>query len=264
MASTPKIEHTPLPTPTAFGMLSRIPPELRLKIYRELILEGSVRFLRSSKAIHGEAIEVLLQEGVCRLEFDGYKSLDIYPSPYWSRNTMMNLEIRLVLNHTYGSDRFKRKCINRFNKWMTVFLYCVDRHGNALEPRYESVPRKSCKILIDCDKYFLRHLPLRIFRFIKFLDGFEVLALAIADDYPEEPKTRINDRLYHPKPDPLRRMELAMHSPLSEDTKYAYGLAQKALRRTLGAGELICDGKGAHLEFHPRDYDFSEVEEEVV
>ena len=91
-----------------------------------------------------------------------------------------------------------------------------------------------------------------------------MLALAIADDYPEESKARINDRLDDPQPDPLRRMEVAMHSPPSEDTKYAYGLAKKALRRTLGAGELICDGKGAHLEFHPRDYDFSEVEEEDV
>ena len=90
-----------------------------------------------------------------------------------------------------------------------------------------------------------------------------MLTLAIADDYPAEPKARINDRLYYPEPDPLRHMEVAMHSPPSEDTKYAYGLAQKALR-SLGAGKLICDGKGAHLGFHPRDYEFSEVEEDDI
>ena len=261
MASTPKFKETPLPQPTAFGMLSRIPPELRLQIYRELLLSGSVRFLQSSKAIHSEAIQVLLHEGVCRLEFNDYKPLDIYPSAYWSRNTIINFEIRLVLNHTYKSNRANSKCINKFNHWMTEFLYCVDRlKGRGFAPGYDATPRKSCKILIDCDKSFFPHLPLRTFQLIQFLSGFEVLTLAIVDDYPAESKARINDGLYDPEPDPLRRMEMAMHSPLSEDTKYAYGLAKKALR-SLGAGELICDEKGAHLEFHPREYDFSGLEE---
>ena len=250
MASTPIIHHTPFPRPTPFGMLFRIPPELRLMIYRQLLLQKSVRFLETSKAIHSEAIEVLLKEGVCRLEFNDYRPLDINLRPDWSRNTIMNFEIRLILNFPYMSNG----CISRFNEWMTVFLHRVYR-SEHLEPRHKSIPRKSCKIVIDCGKNLFPFLPRRTFNLIRLMNGFEVLTLAIADDDPTESEAGINDRLCDLEPDPLRRIELAMHSQPSEYTKYVYGLAEKALRPTLGAGELICDGKEAHLEFHPRDYD---------
>ena len=256
LTATPKMEHMPLPTPTPFGMLCHIPPELRLQIYRKLILNGSVQILRSSRAIHREAIQVLFREGVCRLEFNDYKSINLFPSPFWSRNTIMNMEIRLVLNHTYKSNKVYSRCIEKFNSWMTEFRYCIDR-GLGLEARYEDMPRGSCKILIDCDKSFIPYLPRRTFTLIQFLDGFDKLTLAIADDYPAESKARINERLRDPEPDPLRGMEAAMHSLPSEDTKYVYGLAKKALDPALGVGKLICDAKGAHLEFQLRGYEWS-------
>ena len=251
MASTPKIEPTTSPTPTAFGMLSRIPPEIRLKIYHELVLGGSVRFLESSKAIHGEAIEVLLRGGVCRLEFNDYKLLNTFLSAYWSRSTIMNFEIRLVLKRPY---RVTCECIKRFNEWMTVFLHCVYTK-DVLEPRHESTRRKSCKILLDCHKTFFPHLPEPTFNLIRFMDGFEVLALAIADDYPAESIAGMRDRLEDPEPFTFHRMQVAMHRQPSWNAKELYELAKEALQPTLGAGDFICDGKGAHLEFHPRDYD---------
>lgn len=262
VASPQAMEHTCLRTPTALGTLHRLPQELRLKVYRELLLDGSVQLLRSSKAIHGEAIEILLKEVVCRLEFNAYKPLDIYPSSYHSRNTMMNMEIRLVLNHSCRSYEANRRCINNFNDWMTAFrsYTCKDLIGP--EPRFEDTPRKSCKILIDGDKNFLPHLPRETLSLIRFLNGFAVLTITIADDYPLEPRVRIDDRLDDPEPDPFRRMESALHSHPSQAVIIAYNHAEKFLEPYLGGGQLVSDEKGAHLEFHPRHYDIVEVDEQ--
>ena len=96
------------------------------------------------------------------------------------------------------------------------------------------------------------------------MDGFEVLALAIADDYPAQSIAGMNHRLVDPEPFTFHRMEVKMHSQPSWNAKELYELAKEALQPTLGAGEYICDGKGAHLEFYPRAHSLREVEEEDV
>ena len=94
------------------------------------------------------------------------------------------------------------------------------------------------------------------------MDGFEVLALAIADAYPAESIAGMNNRLSDPEPFSFHRMEVAMHSQPSWNAKELYQLAKEALRPTLGEWKFICDGKGAHLEFHPRAHSLRDVEGE--
>ena len=251
MSSTPKIEPTTSPTPTAFGMLSRIPPEIRLKIYHELVLGGSVRFLESSKAIHCEAIEVLLQKGVCRLEFNDYKPLDGQPHPYCC-NTIMNLEIRFVLR--CNDNGISRQSIRRFKQWLAVSLnnkFTPD----GLQPRTEPTTQSSCKISINCDKYFFFLVMPHTIAVMAPMNDFEVLTVAIADDYPAELKPELYAGFEDSKRDRLRNLTFALQQK-------AYERATRDLLPRLGPAQLICDGNGGHLEFHPRAHGLRKVEEE--
>ena len=252
MTSTPKTEHTPLPTPTAFGMLSPIPPELRLKIYRELVLNGSVQILRTSKAIKREAIEVLLREGVCRLEFNDYEELVDFPSPY-NCKTVMNLEIQIVLRPSYRSIG----SVNHLKRWLAKVLNCKPTFY-GLKPPIWRIPRKSCKIVFDCDRTFI-NLSERIFGVLKWMYGFEVMTLAITNGYLAKSKSGTDTGLHDHGSDPSSCIALSMHSPLTE-----LGLerAEAVLKPTLGPAQLICDGKEARLEFHPRASYLRGLEEE--
>ncbi len=53
-------------------------------------------------------------------------------------------------------------------------------------------------------------------------------------------------------PVPWRDMESAMDSKEDEVRLEAYERAKEALEPTLGPAEWVSDGKGAHMEFHPR------------
>ena len=265
MAPSPKIELAPLskaerdiaisqsqrtPMPTPFGLLFLVPPEIRLKIYRELITAGSVGFLETSKAVHNEAIDILLQERICKLEFNVEKPCHIFPSQE-SANTILNLEIRLNLTDRPPRElELSRICISGFNNWL-------DRiSGGAYGPHDYQAPthptcRKVCKILLDCDPGFEGYLPAHIFEIMRFFTGFETLVLAI-DNYYVDSTHRMRQRTYDPRSDPRRNMESATHSKGNVDTQLAYQTARDALEPTLGPAEWVCDEEGAHLEFHPR------------
>ena len=96
------------------------------------------------------------------------------------------------------------------------------------------------------------------------LNGFEVVNLAIANDYPPDDVRRKKARKLDSKPDPRRNIKAAMHSTMHSKENlailFAYEQARVALERTLGPAELICDQKGTHTEFHPRAKMISETE----
>ena len=228
MASTPKLEHDSLSTPTAFGTLFRLPPELRLKVYRELLLNGSVRILESSKAIHGEAIEVLLKEGVCRLE---YEAFEIWPKASYC-STIMNLEIQISLVHTYSSSYTKS-----LKQWLFTFLNVFFTPYGILQP-IEPIPRKSCKIrLYSCER--MVYLG-GIIDLISCMNGFEVLNLAFPNIDPAESKSRTDTASY----DYLPYIDIPRES--------VHKHVQAVLDPTLGPVQIIRDGNGVHMEFHPR------------
>ena len=68
------------------------------------------------------------------------------------------------------------------NEWLARFLDCKYTR-NAIPPTIcEPTPRKSCKILIDCENGPFPLFPGNTVELIKYMDGFSVLALAIAND----------------------------------------------------------------------------------
>ena len=229
MALTQKPEHSSSPTPTAFGMLFRLPPELRLNIYRELLLNGSVRILESSKAIHGEAIGVLLQEGVCRLEF---KTLDILPNPSYC-NTLMNLEIRI------GSEKARLgRCFNRLRHWLASFLN-VKFTPHGTQPPIEPTLRKSCKIGFYESEKMMYLDP--IFEIISCMNGFEELMFVFPVD-PAESMFGRDTRSYDSGREPHRWTPRAT----------VCEKAPAALEPTLGPAQMIRDGVGVSMQFRPR------------
>ncbi|KAF6220752.1 hypothetical protein HO133_003186 [Letharia lupina] len=253
---TPVSQSQETLTAAPFGTLTLVPPEIREQIYLDLIAAGSVRFLESSKAFHNEALDILHQKGVCRLEFNIFKPRDIFPSQQFSK-PILNLEIRLDLtDFVLRVPQPSNTCINKFNEWLTQSMDCVDTSRGLLPPTHPT-PRKCCKILLDCNPGFSGWIPKFTFDFMKSLTGFKALVLAVANDYPGERKRRMVERMYDPRPNPQRDMESAMHSKENEDTLHVYETAMKALEPTLGPAEWVSDEKGAHLEFHPRAHNFS-------
>ena len=112
-------------TPTPFGMVFLLPPELRVKAYREIVIAGSVRFLESSKAIHSEAIDIVPQDGVYRLEFDVCKPISMF-SVHDSTSPIRNLEIRLNYIETARLNlQLESPCSALFNTWLSRFLGCI-------------------------------------------------------------------------------------------------------------------------------------------
>lgn len=65
MTTSTEMERTSFLAPTPLGTLNLAPPGIRLKIYRELVAAGSVRFLETSETTYNEAIDALLHYGAC-------------------------------------------------------------------------------------------------------------------------------------------------------------------------------------------------------
>ena len=250
-----------------FGTLGLIPPELRVEIYQELVAEESVRFLETSKAIYNEAIDIFLQEGVCRLEFNKHKSLKIFPGQDCAK-TIRNLVVRLDLTHFLHTAPNKvSTCIKIFNKWLTRCLQCGNSPQSS-HPPAPLVPRKSCEILLDCSLDLdATRLPYSTFDKMRFLTSFETVVFAVACKGGFNPQTKYvrMQRVHDPRPDPRRQMHYLMHTKArNEDMVSTYEQAREALEPTLGPAERICDEYGEHLEFHPRAYNFGEVEDRQV
>lgn len=65
-----------------------------MRIYEELIPAGSVRLLGTSKDVHNEAIAIVLEDAVYRLDFTACKSLGVF-SKEDSIKIILNVEIRI-------------------------------------------------------------------------------------------------------------------------------------------------------------------------
>lgn len=233
------------PTATPMGTLSLGPPEIRLEIYRNLITAGSVRFLETSKAVYNEAIDVLLEEGICKLEFNICKCSNIYPETD-SMKTIPNLVIRFN-DISRGLPGNTGTFNNDMNSWLTSLN---DRPLAPVNPQL----RKSCKILLDYHSNFEGRILKSFFHEIRLILSFETIVLAIASDYTLETKRQLRERMFNPHPDPRRDISSAMHSKENKDTLRAYQTARVALEPTLGPAEWVCDEKGAHLVFHPQAF----------
>ncbi len=247
---------------TPLGQLVNLPPEIRVMIYQNLIKSGSVAFLGTSSAIYNEAIPTLDKEGICHLEFNVFKVPTVYPSQS-TADKILNLQIRV--NLTNKSPDRNHSCITFFNVWLDLISgYDASTTLDTAHPTTVfQTPRKTCEILIDCHPNFVAHLPSRAFEVIGTLTGFETLILAIAND-TEDSLTRVRSLTYSGKPDPRRGMDLALHGKANEQTLRAYEVAKMNLEDTLGPSKWVCDERGAHLEFQPREFDrglFYEPEE---
>ena len=243
-------------------MLFLLPPELREKIYRELVIAGSVRFLESSKAIHSEAIDVVSKEGVCRLEFNIFKPRNIFPVQDPTR-PILNLEIRLnFIDVVPITPQEENSCTKVFNDWLSQFTGCADT-PLGFRPPAHVVPRKSCKIFLDCSPGFweFRLLPTYKFDMIQYLTGFETLVLVFANNYKAETRQRMIERMYAPKPDPRRDMASAMHGRENCATYRMYLDVSEILEATLGPAYFVWARKGMYLKFYPRDNNSEKTEE---
>ena len=260
--TTTAISHyRKMPEPTPFGTLFLIPPEIRLRIYGELVNAGSVRFLASSKAIHSEALDTVSQDGVCRLEFNIFKPHTIFPV-HDPTSPILNLEIRLNLVIVTPMDFQRANPCNRvFNNWLSQFTGCAYT-PLGFQPPAHPVPRKSCKILLDCFGGVgeFERLSKHTFDVIRYLTGFETLVLAFANEYRAETTQRMIERRWLPRPDPRRDMASAMHGGQDSITQYVYSRASQVLEATLGPAEYVWDREGVHLEFHPRAHNADKIE----
>lgn len=243
-------------TPTPFGMLFLIPPELREKIYRELVIAGSVRFLESSKAIHSEAIDVVFQEGVCRVEFNIFKPLNIFPVQD-PAHPILNLEIRLnFIDVVPITPQEENSCTKVFNDWLSQFTVWADTPAH-------DVPRKSCKILLDCSPGFRGYssLPISAFDMIQYLTGFETLVFVFANNYKAETRQRMIERMYAPKPDPRRDIVSAMRGREDGATCRMFFDVSEILEPTLGPAYFVWERKGMCLKFYPQDKNAEKTKE---
>ncbi len=247
---------------TPLGQLVTLPPEIRVMIYQNLIKSGSVAFLGTSSAIYNEAIPTLDKEGIYHLEFNVFKVPTVYPSQS-TADKILNLQIRV--NLTNKSPDRNYTCITFFNEWLDLISgYDSEAFLETAHPTTVlQTPRKTCEILIDCHPNFVAHLPPQAFEVIGTLTGFETLILAIAND-TEDSLTRVRSLTYSGKPDPRRRVDLALHGKANEQTLRAYEVAKMNLEDALGPSKWVRDERGAHLEFQPREFDrglFYEPEE---
>lgn len=243
-------------------MLFLIPPELREKIYRRLVIAGSVRFLESSKAIHSEAIDVVFKEGVCRLEFNIFKPLNIFPVQD-PAHPILNLEIRLnFIDVVPITPQEENSCTKVFNDWLSQFTGCADTPLGSRPPAHV-VPRKSCKILLDCSPGFrgFSLLPTSTLDMIQYLTGFETLVFVFANNYKAETRQRMIERMYAPKPDPRRDMVSAMRGREDGATCRIFFDVSEILEPTLGPAYFVWDRKGMCLKFYPQDKNAEKTEE---
>lgn len=235
MTTPTKMERTPTP----LGILNLAPPVIRLKIYRELVAAGSVRFLESSKDIYNEAIETLLQYGACPFPTSVPGCIEYFHHGN-RRKDIAELERRLgITNMAATFTRTGKPCVKRFRQYLKEFegrKYCV----RGFRMSNHTAPQKPFRVLLDSNGHNLYRL--------------ETLLLVIRIDFSAaETKRTLVEQTSDSRPHRWRNALAALHNKEDEDLFFAYELVRLRYEWFFGPGRLVCDDEeGAHLEFHPR------------
>ena len=192
--------------------------------------------LRTSRAINEEALDNFFKYAVCRLGFNLYVRLGVYPNRVpWGSIQELELRVRFTSCHDCFST-------SRFNNWLQrISAFMTDV--------------KACKIRFDCQPEY--YLLAGHFAAIETLVAFQKVTLTIAVD--AEPDDILSMRRFETRPqlDVDRDMYLDMHCEPYErrdEWWWGYGLAENVLKRTLGSAVRVEDDKGVHLEFYPKQH----------
>lgn len=212
--------------------------------------------MKSENSIQSDVhILIYLVDGVCRIEFNGYKICSCYPSP--GSNAIQNLEIRVNLTATHnGYQSSNTSSIDLLNMWMTNITNSNGYRfrgicGDTLQG-CAPAPKKYCKILFDCSPVFLRQTPtFEAYAQLKLLTSFETLEVEIASNSIPDSIHRMRVRSYAKGPDPRRQLPADSRATL--DSIHAAQIARMALEPSLGEAEWVV-GKRLYLQFHPRQH----------
>ena len=233
----------------ANSTLLRLPPELRLMIYKPLIAAGDLKILRTSKLVHKEATDLLKKNGILRMNLG-----------YTDRISSANFPLTWSLSPTSTLTAHATDAIQHveyhFNVNSNVFLVWsrqFDPYTNLIKLfGGRDIVRQSCSIFLHIGRHgwvpdrscFMRE---HVLRAITNLTGFKTLVFRIINEWDQQRENHRVGRfgLFAP-----RTEKDYTHRMLLDD----YENVRKALEITLGPAILHTRLKGHFLEFHPSDF----------
>ena len=198
----------------SFGMLYRLPPELRIMVYSNLVLDGSVAIARVCKAVNEEVRDVITEKGIYKIKVgEFYHELNpeiTYPGK--------NISILVDKVHLWISRCCPPQLPNKIARWKTKNVCRV------------TIPLLSCP-----DESVLPRFTLHLLR---LFTGFKELIVRLVLDNRMVPVyTR-------------RKFKIFDFNKVLPDT---YEVLNSNLRDTLGDGKLVKDaGSQEIMIFYPQ------------
>lgn len=218
----------------ALGTLSILPREVRDIIYSDVVSFGKMNILRTSKTVCQEVMDLLYEEGICRVNVDNDRLLPQFHLTKALAKKIQNLHIRLTVSSRLG------------------FSPNVPRTPNPIKKfRGYEIPRQVCHVIIEfnCESHpiFWRVGPRKFIRFLGSLTSFAKMTVRVA----------VIDRV-----DPRSQKPWPMDTHTGIQKKYLHlTKASLALEKSLGEG-IYCSESGRetgfrqaqYLEFYPQDH----------
>lgn len=235
------------PNQTDFPLL-KLPPELRLLIYKPLIAAGDLNIMRTSKLIHMEAADLLKKYGILRMNL-GYtdrKSSAAFPLT-WSLSPT-----GIVTAHATETIQNVEYHFNVASNVFLVWSSPLDTYTNLVKLfGGRDIMRQSCRIVLHIGRHgwapdrscFVREPTLQA---LTKLTGFKTLIFRITNEW---------DHHTHHRVERFGIMAIPTekdytHITLLED----YQSVRRVLEITLGPAILDLSLKGHCLEFHPSEF----------
>ena len=219
------------------GTLRRLPGEIRVLIFTDVLVAGSMEMMRVSKAVNYEASPVLLTKGVCRLNvgFVGtmvasqYPEFDIVPE---LADRIQN--VTFVINAAASTSRRSM------------------RHEDCLRLFAESrVRRKCCRVVFKCT-YFLANLPIReVLHTVRQYTRFERVIIKLAIDREQD----LIDELVN-----WSCSELVFQ--FVDKQIEVFDLVKNMLSPSLGKSEQYVEDGNRVVTFYPRNHGTVHLQEE--
>lgn len=208
--------------------LLRLPRELRDIIYRDAIAAGNLEILRTNKAVHGEASELLSQHAVFRMSF-GFTTSKPVDLPRGAEGSIQRVECQL-------------------NMCSSAFYY---DHDIITRFAGKDVIRESCVVTLDYGKDAMAapasYRYIKLFSQLARLSGFKDLVVVIPlerSDFGEFESFLIEDQFDGNFPYGSRLLKHHWGN---------YERVRRFLERGLGPGKFHDSVEGHHLEFRPLD-----------
>lgn len=150
------------------GALRRLPGELRVPIFTDVLAAGSMEIMRVSKAVNREASPVLHANGVCRLNlgFEGTKVAGQYPE---LDSTARGFSVDRIQNVTFVINAAASK------------LRRSMRHHDYLRVFAESrTKKKYCRVVFKCSLFFADLAVREVLHAVRRYTQFEQVDVKLA------------------------------------------------------------------------------------